>query len=264
MYKDLKGKVAVVTGSSSGIGEAIARRFAKEGMKVVINYYQEDEKATQIVEEIKKEGGEAIAVHADVKEEKDMNNLLEKTIDAFGQLDVWVNNAGTQSPSSTHTMPLDVWQNVIDTNLTGTFLGSRNALNHFVKSHRKGIIINVSSIHEAVPFLCYAHYAASKGGIKQLTKTMAVEYAHLGIRINSIAPGAINTDINKDSMSDPEKLEHEGKNVPIQYVGEPKEVANVAAWLASEEASYVTGTTIYADGGLSLSKTQEKPDKPNK
>lgn len=260
MYEDLKGKIAVVTGSSSGIGEAIARRFAKEGMKIVINYFHEEKEADKIVEDIKRDGGEAIAVHGDVKKEKDIANLLSAALYAFGDLDVWVNNAGKQKPFDSHKMPLKEWQSVIDTNLTGTFLGSREALNYFLKKKKRGSIINISSIHENVPFLSYVHYTASKGGVKQLTKTLALEYGPKGIRVNAIAPGAIETPINQESFSDPEERKNEEESIPLRYIGNPDEIANVAAWLASKEASYVTGTTLYADGGLSMSKVQTEID----
>ncbi len=260
MYEDLKGKVAVVTGSSSGIGAAIVHRFIKEGMKVVINYYHEEEKSNEMVEQIKRNGGEAIAVYGDVKKEKDVFNLLSAALYAFGGLDIWVNNAGKQKPFDSHKMPLKEWQSVIDTNLTGTFLGSREALNYFLKKKKKGCIINISSIHETVPFLSYVHYTASKGGIKQLTKTLALEYGSKGVRVNAIAPGAIDTPINKENLADPKEREREEAGIPLRYIGTPDEIANVAAWLASEEASYVTGTTIFADGGLSMSKTQNEMD----
>jgi len=258
MYTDLKGKIAVVTGSSSGIGAAIARRFIKEGMKVVINYYSDQEEAEKIVEELKLNGGEAIAVYGDVKKEKDIGNLLSAALYSFGDLDAWVNNAGMQSAFQSHKMPLKEWESVINTNLTGTFLGCREALNYFVKKNKKGSLINISSIHETVPFLSYAHYSASKGGIKQLTKTLALEYGEKGIRVNAIAPGAIRTSINGSGLPDPEKEVDDETSIPLRYIGEPDEIANVAAWLVSCESSYVTGTTIYADGGLSMSKTQTK------
>lgn len=260
MYAELKGKVAVITGASSGIGAAIARRLVKEGMKVIINYYQDEEKANKMVEELKNENGEAIAVYGDVKKEKDISNLFSAALYAFGDLDLWVNNAGIQSPSETHQMPLEEWQSVIDTNLTSVFLGARAALNYFLRRKKKGNIINISSIHETVPFLSFAHYAASKGGIKQFTRTLALEYAPKGIRVNAIAPGAIDTQINEDESQDTKKRKKEENTIPLRHFGSPDQIANVAAWLASDESGYVTGTTIYADGGLSLSKIQNKMD----
>lgn len=252
MYSELKGKTAVITGSSSGIGKAIAERFAKEGINVVVNYFSEEEEALQIVETIKQNNGEAIAIHADISKEEDVARLLSFTIGTYGDLDVWVNNAGRQKAIPSHEMTLEDWQSVIDINLTGTFLGSREAINYFLSKKKKGNIINISSVHEVIPRPTYVHYAASKGGIKLLTRTLAREYASKGIRINAIGPGGIETPINKESLSDPEKKHEDEKMIPLGYIGSPKEIANVAAWLASDESSYVTGTTIYADGGLLL------------
>lgn len=252
MYDDLKGKVAVVTGSSSGIGAAIIARFAKEGMKVVINYLNEKNVADEMVRIISKNGGEAIAVRGNVDKEKDVLNLVKTTLNTFGDLDVWINNAGHEKPFATHEMPLSEWQSVIDTNLTGVFLGSRKALRYFVDKEKKGNIINMSSVHELIPWPTFAHYAASKGGVKLLTQTMAVEYAPMGIRVNAIGPGAIDTPINAEKFSDPDQRESIESLIPMGYIGTAHEIANVAAWLASEESSYVTGTTIFADGGMTL------------
>lgn len=255
MYNDLKDKVAIITGSSSGIGKAIAERFAKEGMKVVINYFHHKEDAEKLAQEINNKNSEAILVYADVKKEDDIKNLLAQALDKFGKLDVWVNNAGTQKPFPSHELPLDEWQSVIDTNLTSVFLGSRTALEYFISKNIKGSIINISSIHQKVPWAQYVHYAASKGGIKLLTETLALEYGKKGIRVNAIAPGGIDTPINEKNMEDPRQKEEDEKMIPLGYIGYPEEIANVAAWLASNESSYVTGATIFADGGLSLHPT---------
>lgn len=252
MYDDLKGKTGVVTGSSSGIGMAIAERFAKEGMNVVVNYYHDEESARELVERIKEQDGQAIAIKADMTKEDDVTRLLEFTIGTYGDVDVWVNNAGKQNSYSSHKLPLEEWQSVIDTNLTGVFLGAREAINYFLQRKKKGIIINVSSVHEIIPRPTYVHYAASKGGVRMLTRTLAREYASRGIRVNAIGPGGIDTPINKESILDTEQKEEDEKKIPLGYIGLPEEIANVAAWLASSEASYVTGTTIYADGGLLL------------
>lgn len=252
MYKDLKGKVAVVTGSSSGIGAAIIDRFVKEGMKVVINYLKGKDVADEMVRIIKKNNGDGIAVQGNVDKEKDVANIAKIAIETFGDLDVWVNNAGHEKPFSTHEMPLSEWQSVIDTNLTGVFLGSREALRYFVDKEKKGNIINMSSVHEIIPWPTFAHYAASKGGVKLLTQTMAIEYAPMGIRINAIGPGAIDTPINAEKFADPDQRESVESLIPMGYIGTVHEIANVAAWLASAESSYVTGTTIFADGGMTL------------
>lgn len=252
MYKDLKGKVAVVTGSSSGIGAAIIERYVEEGMQVVINYHKNEDVANKMVRFFEKKGGKAIAVQGDVKKEKDVIKLIKAATDSFGDLDIWVNNAGFEKPFATHEMPLEEWQAVIDTNLTGVFLGSREAVRYFLKKKKSGAIINISSVHEVIPWPNFAHYAASKGGVKLLTQTMAMEYAPQGIRINSIAPGAIDTPINAEKFSDPEKRSSVEEMIPMGYIGEDHEVANVAAWLASKEASYVTGASIFVDGGMTL------------
>lgn len=252
MYKDLKGKVAIVTGASSGIGAAIIDRYVKEGMCVVINYFHDRDAAEMMVKFFKKKGAQAIAVQGDVTKEADVANLVTMAVDTFGDLDVWINNAGFEKPFATHEMPLKDWQAVIDTNLTGVFLGSREALKYFMDKKKNGSIINISSVHEVIPWPNFAHYAASKGGVKLLTQTMAMEYASKGIRINSIAPGAIDTPINADKFADPEQRSSVEDMIPMGYIGQDHEVANVAAWLASNEASYVTGASIFVDGGMTL------------
>lgn len=261
MYNELKGKTGVVTGSSSGIGAAIAERFAKEGMNVVINYYHNEEGAEDVVKKINQAGGAAIAVRADVKTEKGLSELLNAALDTFGDIDVWVNNAGMQNAVPSHKMKLDEWQSVIDTNLTGVFLGSREALKYFLSKKKKGNIINISSVHEIIPRPSYVHYAASKGGVKLLTHTLALEYGAKGIRVNAIGPGGIDTPINEQNNADSEKRKKDEKKIPLGYIGSPEEIANVAVWLASDESSYVTGTTIYADGGLLLYPSEDGNEK---
>ena len=252
MYKDLKDKVVVITGAASGIGAAIVDRLAKEKCKIVINYFKEKKVAEEMVKIIKNKKGDAIAVYGDVGNEKDIKNLMAEGIKAFGEVDIWINNAGHETPYPTHEMPLEAWESVINTNLTGVFLGAREALRHFIETNKKGNIINISSVHEVIPWPRFAHYAASKGGVKLLTQTIAMEYAEKGIRINSIAPGAIDTPINADKFADPEQRDSVEGLIPMGYIGSAHEVANIAAWLASSEASYVTGTSIMVDGGMTL------------
>lgn len=252
MYNDLNGKTGVVTGSSSGIGMAIAERFAKEGMNVVINYFREQKPAEELVERINRQGGQAVVIQADVTKEEDIVRLLDFAVETFGGVDVWVNNAGKEKAFPSHEMPLEEWQSVIDTNLTGIFLGAKHAIGYFLRAGKKGNIINVSSVHEVIPRPRYVHYAASKGGVKLLTQTLALEYGAKGIRINAIGPGGIDTPINADNHPDKAQRKKEEEMIPLGYIGAPEEIANVAAWLASHESSYVTGTTIYADGGLLL------------
>lgn len=258
MYNDLKGKVAVVTGGSKGIGNAIARRLSEEKMKVVINYHSDKEGAEETVAELKKIGGEAVAVQADVSSEEGIQTLLDAAISNFGELDLWINNAGMENQVPTHELTLEDWNKVIDVNLTGVFLGSKAALNHFLEHDKKGNIINLSSVHERIPWPTFAHYSASKAGVKGFNETIALEYAHKGIRVNSIAPGAINTPINAEKFEDEKQKAATLKMIPLNYIGKPEEVAAAAAWLASNESSYVTGITLFVDGGMSLYPSFEK------
>ncbi|WP_035051722.1 glucose-1-dehydrogenase [Carnobacterium pleistocenium] len=258
MYKELEGKVAVVTGGSKGIGNAIARRLSEEKMKVVINYHSDKEGAEKTVEDLKQIGGEAIAVQADVSSEAGVKALLDAAISNFGDLDLWINNAGMENKVPTHELTLEDWDKVINVNLTGVFLGSKAALNHFLEKNKKGNIINMSSVHERIPWPTFAHYSASKGGVKLFNETIALEYAHKGIRVNSIAPGAINTPINAEKFEDEEQKAATLKMIPLDYIGKPEEVAAAAAWLASDESSYVTGITLFVDGGMTLYPSFEK------
>lgn len=250
MFKDLEGKVVVVTGASSGLGRAIAKRFGQEKAKVVINYYKNAEKSDELISEIKEAGGEAVKIQGDVSKEDDVKKIIQFAIDTYGTLDVMVNNAGIQNEVPSEELSLEDWNKVISTNLTGIFVGSREAIAYMLKHDIKGSIINMSSVHQIIPWPHFAHYAASKGGIKMLSETLALEFAPHGIRVNCLAPGAINTPINKEKFSDPEAKKEVLKMIPLNKIGEPEEVAAAAVWLASKEASYVTGTTLYIDGGM--------------
>ncbi|MEA1062928.1 glucose-1-dehydrogenase [Erwinia sp. HR93] len=252
MYKDLAGKAAIVTGASKGIGAEIAHRFGREGINVIVNYHSDKSGAQRVVEDIIAYGSKAIAVQGDMSQEASAQALVDAAIHHFGRLDIFVNNAGMEMPAPSHEMTLENWQRVIDVNLTGYFLGSRAALKYFVDNGIKGNLINLSSVHEQIPWPTFAHYAASKGGIKLLNQTLALEYAPSGIRVNAIGPGAINTPINKEKMNDPEKKAALEKIIPMGYAAEPCVVANAAAWLASEQSSYVTGITLFVDGGMTL------------
>ncbi|MFF2179102.1 glucose 1-dehydrogenase [Lysinibacillus sp. NPDC058147] len=252
MYSDLEGKVIVITGASTGLGKAMALRFGEEKAKVIVNFHSNEQEANTVVEEVKKAGGEAIAVKGDVSVEGDVINLVQTAVKEFGTLDVMINNAGIENPVASHEMPLSDWNRVINTNLTGAFLGSREAIKYFVENDIKGSVINMSSVHQQIPWPLFVHYAASKGGIKLMTETLALEYAPKGIRVNNIGPGAINTPINAEKFADPAKRADVESMVPMGYIGKPEEIAAVAAWLASSQASYVTGTTLFADGGMTL------------
>ena len=234
MYKELENKVAVVTGGSKGIGTAIAQRFGKEKMNVVVNYNSDKEGAEKAVKAIEEAGGKAVSVQADVSSEEGIQRLLDTALENFGTLDVWINNAGMENQHPTHELSLEDWERVLKVNLTGVFIGTKAALNYFTENDKKGNIINMSS------------------GVKLFTETVAMEYAPKGIRINSIGPGAIRTPINAAKFDDPEQKELLESMIPLGRVGEPKEIAATAAWLASDESSYVTGITLFADGGMTL------------
>lgn len=252
MFTDLSGKVALITGASKGIGRGIAIRFGQEKMKVVVNYNHDSEQAFLVVEEIVSAGGEAIAVQADMSIESDIKHLFSTTFETFGGLDVLVNNAGIQTTSPSHELHLSDWRKVMDVNLTGVFLACQEGLKYMMTNHIKGSIINMSSVHQKIPKPLHAHYAASKGGLKLLTETLALEYAPYGIRINAIAPGAIATPMNEQILSDPFQLETILSLIPMNTIGQTKHIAAAAAWLASEEASYITGITLFIDGGMTL------------
>lgn len=252
MFTDLQSKVAIITGGSKGLGNAIAKRFGQEGMNVIVNYNSDYAGAQNAVDSVIASGGKAIAVQADIATEAGNQKLRDAAINNFGTIDVWINNAGMENPHNTHELSLQDWQRVIDVNLTGVFLGSKNALAYFVNNHKKGNIINMSSVHEQIPWPTFAHYAASKGGIKLFTQTIAMEYAAKNIRVNAIGPGAINTPINAAKFADPQQLQTTIDMIPMQRIGDPAEVAAAAAWLASNESSYITGITLMVDGGMIL------------
>lgn len=252
IYQDLKDKVAVVTGGSKGIGTVIATRFGEEKMKVIINYHSDQAGALRAAKAIEEAGGQATIVQADISDETEAQKLIDAALANYGDLDVGVNNAGMENQHPTTELSLKDWQRVIDVNLTGVFLGTKAALNYFTKHNKKGNIINLYSVHEQIPWPTFAHYAASKGGVKLFTETVAMEYTKQNIRINNIGPGAINTPINAEKFADPVQLKTTTDMVPMGRIGDPEEVGAVAAWLASDESSYVTGITLFVDGGMTL------------
>lgn len=264
--KGLAGKVVLVTGATSGIGQAIAVRFATEGANVAINYRNDPAKAegTQaqiddICSQVKSCGGRDFPVEADVSEEKDIVRMVREVINEFGRLDILINNAGIQLEKESHSVEIDDFDKVIQVNLRGAYLCAREAIQQFLKQEDKGIIINVSSVHEIIPRPTYLSYSISKGGMGNLTKTLALEYARRGIRVNAIAPGATITAINEDWIHDPEKRQKIASNIPLGRAGTPEEMAAVTAFLCSDEASYITGQTLYIDGGLTLYPSFENP-----
>ncbi|WP_026694969.1 glucose-1-dehydrogenase [Peribacillus kribbensis] len=250
MYQDLKNKVAIVTGASKGIGKAIAERLADEGVKVVVNYHSESSELNEFIEELKSRGDSVVAVQGDVTKEEDVKKLVAAAVDHFGSLDIMVNNAGIENEVPSKDLSLEDWNKVINVNLTGMFLGSREAIRYMSENDIKGSIINLASVHDKIPWPHFVHYAASKGGVKMMTETLALEYAPQRIRVNNISPGAIDTPINAEKLSDPVKKEEVIKLIPMGYIGKPEEVAACAAWLASSESSYVTGISLYVDGGM--------------
>ncbi|CAK8053840.1 glucose-1-dehydrogenase [Eupransor demetentiae] len=252
MFKDLNKKVAVITGGSKGIGNAIALRFAQEQMNVVINYNSDAAGADKAVKEIEANGGEAVAVQADISKEEDNKKLLDAAIKNFGGMDIWVNNAGMETQAPTHEITLESWNKVIDINLTGVFLGAKTALNYWLEKNQAGNIINMSSVHQQIPWPTFASYATAKGGVKMFTETIAMEYAPKNIRVNNIAPGAINTPINAKKFADPKQYATTQSMIPMLKIGDPEDVADAAVWLASDQSKYVTGTTMFVDGGMSL------------
>ncbi len=250
MYTCLKDKVILITGGASGIGSAIAERFGQEQAKVVINYHSDKHDYSEIIRKIKASGGEAAAVQGDVSNEEDVKKMVAFSIETFGTLDVLVNNAGMENEVPSHQLSYEDWKKVIDVNLNGVFLGCREALSYWVENDMKGNIINMSSVHDKIPWPHFAHYTASKGGVKLLSETLALEFAPRGIRVNAISPGAIKTPINAEKLDDPVKKKEVLNLIPMGYIGNPEQIAACAAWLASSESSYVTGLTLYADGGM--------------
>lgn len=250
MYKDLKGKSVVVTGASSGIGKAVALRFGQEQAHVILNYNSNPDPIEEMVREIEGYGGQAVGVQGNVSSEDDVKGLIQAAHEHFGSLDVMVNNAGIENEVPSEELSLEDWRKVIDVNLTGAFLGSREAINYMLEHSVKGTVINMSSVHEMIPWPHFVHYAASKGGLKLMTETLALEFAPKGIRVNNIGPGAIYTPINQEKFDDPETRAGVVAMIPMGYIGKPEQIAAVAAWLASSESSYVTGITLFADGGM--------------
>lgn len=255
----LRGQPALVTGASSGIGRAVALALARAGADVVVNYAANAEAADAVVAEIRQLGRRAIAVQGDVAREDEVQALFAQAVEAFGTLHIVVCNAGLQRDAPLHTMTLEQWNTVIGVNLTGQFLCARAAVREFMRrgldaavSRATGKIIHMGSVHEVIPWAGHANYAASKGGVAMLMKSLAQEVAPQRIRVNAIAPGAIRTPINQAAWQTPEALAELLKLVPYQRIGEPEDVGQAAVWLASDASDYVTGTSLFVDGGMAL------------
>lgn len=252
----LTGKNVLITGASSGIGQAIAVRFAAEGANVAINYRSgaEQAEATRAMAQAARTngGGREIIVQADVSNEEQVERMFADTIREFGRLDVLVNNAGIQKPCASHEIDPKDFDRVLSVNLRGPFLCSRLALRHFLSREGGGVILNNSSVHEIIPKPKYLPYSVSKGGLENLTKSLALEYADRGIRVNAVGPGAVVTPINKAWTDNPKARGEVESHIPMGRAASACEVASVFAFLASDEASYVTGQTLFACGGLTL------------
>ncbi len=248
----LEGRHAIITGASSGIGRACAVRLAQEGADVCVNYFSDREasQAQAVVAAVKEAGRRGIAVQADVGSEDDVHSMVTQTAEAFGGVDLLINNAGIENQVPTMHMSLEEWERVLRTNLTGVFLCMRECGKLMLD--RGGVIINMSSVHQFIPWPGFAHYCASKGGMKLLTETAAREWAAHKIRVVNVAPGAIATPINDVVLDDPEAKHAVEEEIPLARFGKPEEIAAAVAWAASEEASYMTGNTLVVDGGMSL------------
>lgn len=258
-FKRLKGQTAIVTGASSGIGMASAIALGKEGANVVVNYAGNPTGADEAVNQIKEAGGCALAFKADVSKEEQVMAMFKQAVDTYGRVDILVNNAGLQQDAPFIDMSLKQWQFVLDVNLTGQFLCAREAARTFIKqgnhsglSNALGKIICMSSVHELIPWAGHVNYAASKGGVMLLMKSMAQELGPQKIRVNSIAPGAIKTPINTNAWATPDAEEKLLQLIPYKRVGETSDIGKVVVWLASDESDYIHGETLFVDGGMTL------------
>jgi glucose 1-dehydrogenase len=257
--RGLRGKNVLVTGGTSGIGQAIAIRFAEYGANVAINYVRAPEEATETEERVhaclarvRQRGVRDMLVRGDVSKEEDVVAMLESAVDGLGGIDVLVNNAGIQTSSPSHELSTSDFDKVLAVNLRGAFLCAREAVKRFLAARTHGVIINVSSVHQLIPKPNYLAYSTSKGGMANLTQTLALEYAGQGIRVNAIAPGATVTPINRAWIDDPVKRAMVESHIPMGRAGTADEMAGVTCFLASEDAAYITGQTIFVDGGLTL------------
>jgi glucose 1-dehydrogenase len=246
---ELDNKVALVTGAGSGIGHAIAQCFGRSGASVVVNYFGYADQAKQLASELSKSCKRSIALQADVSNAGQVQGMVQQAVDELGPIDILVNNAGVESPHPFLDLPEEAWDKVVAIDLKGAFLCAQ-ACGRVMRDHGGGSIVNISSIHEDVPFPGFADYCAAKGGLRMLMRDIALELAPYKIRVNNIAPGAIATPINRASLDDPEKVAAVHSIVPLGRFGEPEEVAEVALFLASDRSSYVTGSTYYVDGGF--------------
>jgi glucose 1-dehydrogenase len=257
--KNLVGQRALVTGANSGIGRAVAAALGAAGADVVVNYVTREEEAAKVVDEISRTGARAVAVRADVSSEVDVQAMFARATEVFGGIDILVNNAGLQKDAPFDELTLAAWDLVMNVNLKGQFLCAREAVRAFKRqglrpavSCAAGKIICISSVHDVIPWAGHVNYAASKGGVMMMMKSIAQEVAPFGIRVNSISPGAIRTPINTEAWSTRDAYNSLMHLIPYKRIGEPAEIGRAAVWLASDDSDYVTGATLYVDGGMTL------------
>jgi len=250
MPNRLEGKSIAITGGDQGIGRAIAERLANDGADIAICYRSNQSGAQEAVAEIAKRGRRATAIQCDVGKIEEGQRFIAAAVAQLGKLDVLINNAGLERRADFWDVTEGDFDAVLNVNLKGLFFLTQAFVRHRMQSKSGGKVINISSVHEELPFPHFASYCASKGGVKMLTRNLSIELAPLGITINSIAPGAIETPINKNLLNDPAKLNALLQNIPLKRLGEPSDVASLASFLASDESSYITGTTLFVDGGL--------------
>src|ERR671923_1090940 len=261
--KGLQGKTAIVTGGSSGIGQAIAIRLGQEGVNVAVNYVGPPEGAVatrdaieggveRCIHEVRSAGAKALLVEADVSSEHDVEQMWKAATDEFGAVDFLVNNAGIQIAEPSDQLDAAAFDRVLAVNLRGSFLCAQQQIRHLLEREKPGAIVNISSVHQIIPKPQFLGYSVSKGGMQNLTRTLALEFAGRGIRVNAIGPGATVTPINRAWIDDPEKRKQVEEHVPMQRAGDAEEMAAVTAFLCSDEAAYITGQTLFVDGGLTL------------
>ncbi|NDJ87478.1 MAG: glucose 1-dehydrogenase [Chloroflexi bacterium] len=257
--KGIQGKNVLVTGGSSGIGQQIAIKFAEYGANVAINYYrnreeaEETEEALQVCrQKVQQQGVDDLLVQADVSKKADVDRMFDTVLEAWGRLDFLINNAGIQIAADSHELDVEKFTRVISTNTIGAFMCAQRAIQHFLAEDKPGAIVNVSSVHQVIPKPRFVGYTVSKGGMQNLTRTLALEYAGRNIRVNGIGPGATITPINRAWIDDPEKREMVVSHIPMGRAGEAEEMAEVTAFLCSDLSAYITGQTIFVDGGLTL------------